>query len=70
MVNLGELETAVFGGQVGLLFASCVTRLKNDARELEVLREEIAVVIARTARYLSRPLPIRNETIRESLALK
>jgi hypothetical protein len=62
MVNLGELERVVFGGDVDFLFSRCLTGLKNDARELEVLREEIGVVINRTAKYLSRPFSITTET--------
>ena len=59
MVNLGELEKTIFDGQVQIHFTRYLAALKEDARELEVLREEIRVVIARTARYLSRPLSVR-----------
>jgi hypothetical protein len=59
MVNLGELEKTIFDGQVQLRFTRYLAALKEDARELEVLREEIRVVIARTARYLSRPMSVR-----------
>ena len=65
MVNVAELEENNFGGQVQILFTRCVTELKNDARELEVLCEEIRVVIARTARYLSRPISVRSDDVHE-----
>ena len=60
MVNLGELEKTIFDGQVQIHFTGAyLAALKEDARELEVLREEIRVVIARTVRYLSRPMSVR-----------
>jgi hypothetical protein len=46
-----------------------VDALKNQARDLDGLRDEIRGVITRTAGYLSHPYAIRDETPR-SLALK
>jgi hypothetical protein len=46
-----------------------VAQLKYDAQEIALLREEIRVVIARVAKYLSHPLALRIETV-ESVALK
>ena len=59
MLNASDLEKTTLDGQVQILFTRCVTELKKDAQEIEVLREEIRVVIARTAAYFARPLTFR-----------
>ena len=66
MVNLGELERTIFDGQVQLLFTRYLAEVKDDARELEVLGEEIRVVIARTAGHLRRPMSVRPEPLKPS----
>jgi hypothetical protein len=69
MVTVSELEKTVFDGQVQKLFTQFVAELKDDARELDVLGEEIRGLIARTAGYFSRPISVRPEPLR-SVTLK
>jgi hypothetical protein len=64
MVTVSELEKTVFDGQVQKLFTQFVAELKDDARELEVLGDEIRVLVVRTAGYFSRPISVSPEPLR------